>query len=78
VSDYSLGMPTEHIPMPNNKRQHYVPKSTLKHFAYDEAQRRINIININLGKIIRGASLRYQCYRDYFYWKTENVEQSLY
>jgi hypothetical protein len=63
--------------MPDNKRQHYVPKSTLRHFACDAAKRQINIINIKRRKIIRGASLRDQCYRDYFYGKATHIEKGL-
>ena len=63
--------------MPDNKRQHYVPRSALRHFACDREQRRINLVNIKQGKIIREASLRDQCYRDYFYGKARHVERSL-
>jgi hypothetical protein len=63
--------------MPDNKRQHYVPKSTLRHFACDADERQINIINIKRGRIISRASLRDQCYRDYFYGKATQVEQNL-
>lgn len=59
--------------MPDNKRQHYVPTSTLRRFASDISRldkgkpRQINLLNLRSGKIIRGASLKRQCYRDYFY-----------
>jgi len=63
--------------MPENKRQHYVPKSSLKHFACDKNKKQINIINIKRQKVIRSASLRDQCYRDYFYGQATEVEKSL-
>jgi hypothetical protein len=63
--------------MPENKRQHYVPQSMLRHFASDARQRQINIINLKRNKIIRGASLRDQCYRDYFYGNVTKMEKTL-
>lgn len=67
--------------MPNNKRQHYVPKSTLRQFACDPDRkpesRQINLVNISRSKIIRSASLKEQCYRDYFYSQKTAVEIQL-
>ncbi len=67
--------------MADNKRQHYVPKSTLRYFACDPDRipepRQINLVNIARGKIVRGASLREQCYRDYFYGKNTAIEKAL-
>jgi hypothetical protein len=60
-----------------NKKQHYVPKSVLKNFASDPSQKQINLINISRKKIIRRASLRDQCYRDYLYGKELAVEKEL-
>lgn len=67
--------------MPENKRQHFVPKYTLRRFSCDPKRkpepRQINLVNIAQLKIIRGASLREQCYRDYFYGKNTAVEKRL-
>lgn len=68
--------------MADNKRQHYVPKATLRHFACDverdhPKRRQINLVNIAGAKIVRGASLREQCYRDYFYGKHTPIEKAL-
>ncbi|WNJ87943.1 DUF4238 domain-containing protein [Bosea sp. 685] len=67
--------------MADNKQQHYVPKATLRHFACDPDRqpkpRLINLINISRGKVVRGASLADQCYRDYFYGKDTRVEKAL-
>jgi len=67
--------------MADNKRQHFVPKSTLRRFASDAATpqepRQIHLVNIDSGKIIRNASLKTQCYRDYFYGRDLVVEKLL-
>lgn len=67
--------------MADNKRQHYVPKSTLRYFALDFASspkpRRIRLVNIASRKVIGSASLREQCYRDYFYGKNLAIEKAL-
>ncbi len=63
--------------MPDNKRQHYVPKFLLRQFSCDVNKKQINIINIGRRKIIQNASLGEQCYRDYFYGKTTEIEKSL-
>ena len=67
--------------MPDNKRQHYVPKSVLRRFACDldrdPEPRQINLVNISRLKIVREASLKEQCYRDYFYGQKTAVEKQL-
>jgi uncharacterized protein DUF4238 len=63
--------------MPNNKRQHFVPKSTLKRFASDADAKQINLVNLKRAKVIRGASLRDQCYRDYFYGESGDLERQI-
>jgi len=63
--------------MPDNKSQHYVPQFLLRQFSSDTGQRQINIINIGRKKIIRGASLREQCCRDYFYGRLTEMEKNL-
>lgn len=63
--------------MPDNKRQHFVPRSILKHFASDDDGKQINLINLTRRKIICGASLRLQCYRDFFYDKSLSLEKQI-
>lgn len=67
--------------MADNKRQHYVPKFTLRRFASDPDRkpepRQINLVNIARAKVVRGASLKEQCYRDYFYGKNTTIEKTL-
>ncbi|MBA3040523.1 MAG: DUF4238 domain-containing protein [Alphaproteobacteria bacterium] len=67
--------------MADNKRQHYVPKSTLRYFALDLVSntkpRQIRLINIATQKVIPVASLKDQCYRDYFYGKNLAIEKAL-
>ena len=63
--------------MADNKRQHFVPKYVLRHFSADASAKRINLFHIPSKKMIRGASLREQCYRDYFYGDDLEVEKNL-
>lgn len=63
--------------MADNKRQHFVPKYVLRHFSTDASAKRINLFHIPSMKMIRGASLREQCYRDYFYGDDLEVEKNL-
>lgn len=53
--------------MPEKKNQHYVPKMLLKRFGYGEDNRQIDLLNIASGRLIRGAPVKNQCSRDYFY-----------
>lgn len=53
--------------MPEKKNQHYVPKMLLKRFGYGEGNRQINLFNIASGHLNRGAPMKNQCSRDYFY-----------
>jgi len=67
--------------MADNKRQHYVPNSTLRYFALDlganPKPRQIRLVNIASQKVIPSASLKGQCYRDYFYGKNLAIEKAL-
>jgi hypothetical protein len=54
------------------KRQHYVPRFVLKHFSCDS--RRISVFLLASGKRVDGASLRDQCYEDYFYGADQCME----
>ena len=61
--------------MPQNKRQHYVPRFYLKRFSPDVKS--INIWNLRSKQKIISASLRDQCYKDYFYSKQLDIEKGL-
>jgi hypothetical protein len=61
--------------MPSNKKHHYVPKFYLRGFTPNDAS--INLFNLKRNKLIKGASLKSQCYRDYFYGKEGQLESSL-
>ena len=63
--------------MPNNKKQHYVPKMVLRNFASDTDKKQINLIHINSRKAIRSASLRDQCQKDYLYGEDGIFEKNL-
>ena len=62
--------------MPSKKRQHYVPKFYLRNFASDKEQRTINIYTLKASKFISNASLRDQCYKDYYYGKDGKIEKA--
>jgi len=56
------------------KRQHFVPKFYMRQFSSDTSvplkeRKRIHILNLRLGKLLRNVGLKEQCYRDYFYGK---------
>jgi hypothetical protein len=63
--------------MPNNKKQHYVPKMVLRNFASDADKKQINLIHINSKKAIYAASLRDQCQKDYLYGEDGVFEKNL-
>ncbi|MSO70437.1 MAG: DUF4238 domain-containing protein [Alphaproteobacteria bacterium] len=59
------------------KKHHTVPRFYLKHFAADKAGRSINVLNINKQIYFKTASLKDQCYHNYFYGKDESLENVL-
>ena len=63
--------------MPSRKNQHYVPKMLLKPFGYGLENRQIDLINLATGLVIRGAPVKTQCSRDYFYGRDDVLEKSL-
>ena len=63
--------------MADNKRQHFVPRYILKKFSSDENAKRINLLHIPTERIVRGASLREQCYKDYFYGNDTSLEKEI-
>ena len=61
--------------MPQNKRQHYVPQFYLKRFSLNGKS--INIWHLKDKRKITFASLRDQCYKDYFYGKDSDADKGL-
>ncbi|WP_295994054.1 DUF4238 domain-containing protein [Rugamonas sp.] len=55
--------------MPEKKKQHFVPQFYLRNFSKDASEKCISIFNIARRKVIGSASLKDQCYEDYFYGK---------
>jgi hypothetical protein len=61
--------------MADNKRHHYVPRFYLERFSLDE--KRLNLHNLRTNRTIYNASLKNQCYRNYFYGQKSHVEHAL-
>lgn len=61
--------------MPQNKKQHYVPRFYLKRFSKD--RKSICLYNIKNKIKIDKAKLKSQCYKDYFYGKDLTIENHL-
>ncbi len=56
------------------KRQHYVPRVVLREFSPDGGS--ISLVVLGTGQRIDGASLKAQCYEDYFYGEDPAVENA--
>jgi hypothetical protein len=63
--------------MADRKNQHYVPKMLLKRFGYGEDNRQIDLLNVGSGLLVRGAPVKNQCSKDYFYDKDGELEGHL-
>jgi len=63
--------------MASNKNQHFVPRCYLKPFTLDGAGAAINLFNIDCFRSIKGAPVKNQCSRDYFYGEDLRLEQAL-
>lgn len=61
--------------MPENKKQHYVPRFYLKQFSSNEKS--INIWLPERERKILRANLKNQCYRNYFYGSDPTFENAL-
>lgn len=61
--------------MPENKKHHYVPKFYLRRFSKDKKS--ICLYNLPRELKISKANLKNQCYKDYFYGKSNETEQAL-
>jgi len=55
--------------MPDNKKQHYVPKFYLRFFSQDG--KNISLYNLKTKKVHCDVPLSSQCYEDYFYGNIE-------
>ena len=62
--------------MASNKNQHFVPKVYLRPFTV-AGEERINLFNVDLQEFIKGASLKHQCARNYFYGKNPQLERAI-
>lgn len=63
--------------MANHKSQHFVPRSYLKRFSLRGEGHSINLYNISQSKLIRNASVKGQCAKNYIYGDNLEIEQSL-
>lgn len=61
--------------MPKNKKHHYVPKFYLRLFSRDKKS--ICLYNLPKQLHVVNASLKNQCYQDYFYGKEKTTESAL-
>lgn len=61
--------------MPANKSHHFVPRFYLRYFTSEG--KRVDLFNIAQKRLIRGAPLKGQCCRDYFYGKDVAHEQGI-
>lgn len=60
------------------KKQHYVPRLYLRRFAIDvESPSQIRLFHIRSSKYVQEAKLYNQCYKNYFYGKSNVVENYL-
>jgi len=63
--------------MPIQKNQHYVPRSYLSKFSGYENGKAIDMFSIPHRKIIRGAPVKTQCSKNYFYGDDLSLENTL-
>lgn len=63
--------------MPNNKRQHFVPKSYQQNFSREGKTIGCVLIKNGLLKVVEDAPIKSQAYGDYFYSKDISLEQEI-
>lgn len=63
--------------MASNKNQHYVPQCYLKSFSTDESKAAICLYNLDIKKLIKNASIKNQCSKNYFYGEDLILEKAL-
>ena len=61
--------------MPHNKSHHFVPQFLLRSFSADGSS--VGLYNLSSGRIIKGASLKHQACRDWFYGRDGKAENAL-
>lgn len=62
--------------MPSYKNQHFVPQSYLRQFSIPKNSSAISIFNIDREKVIRSASIKKQCSKNYFYGEDLYIEKA--
>lgn len=63
--------------MASNKNQHFVPRCYLRPFASEANRKNINLYNIDRDIAILNAPIKSQCSRDYFYGKSQLLENAI-
>ena len=63
--------------MANHRSQHFVPRSYLKRFSLRSEGRSINLYNISQSKLVRNASVKGQCAKNYIYGENLQIERGL-
>lgn len=63
--------------MVENKRQHYIPRFYLKNFSVGGTYKAIGVFHLITSKYIPRGKLRTQAYKNYFYGKGSEPEQTL-
>jgi hypothetical protein len=61
----------------SNKNQHFVPRCYLRPFTIDNANKAINLHNLDQARSIAGAAVKGQCSGDYFYGDDLVIEKAL-
>lgn len=63
--------------MSKRKNQHYVPQFYLKNFSRNGDRKTINLFNPKKELFVKGASIKNQSSKDFFYGKDGSVEEGL-
>ncbi|MGP8217471.1 MAG: DUF4238 domain-containing protein [Bacteroidia bacterium] len=61
--------------MPENKKQHYVPKFYLKLFSNNDGNTHIGLYNFKSKKLVKEAGINNQAYENFFYGKDGKIEE---
>ena len=59
--------------MADKKRQHYVPQFLLRNFSHDGQS--IQMFVLKSGHSVKNASIKGQCYEDYYYGRDASIEE---
>lgn len=60
-----------------NKNQHFVPRCYLRPFTIDGANSAINLFNVDREIFVKGAAVKHQCSKNYFYGEDPSLEHVL-